>query len=98
VILEFVGYNWESLNRHDVTPELVEEVLEGLMVSEFALDDYVDEKGESFSCEMRVGYTLGERLLEIGIRYLTVSSVFVFHAQSASPTYKAKFEEQWNHG
>jgi len=39
----------ESLNRHDVTPELVEEVLEGLMVSEFALDDYVDEKGESFS-------------------------------------------------
>jgi hypothetical protein len=90
--MQIVGYNWESLNRHGITPEMVDEVLQGSMVSYFALDDDDD------TCEMLVGYTFTEQLLEIGLRYLSTDSVFVFHAQTVSPQYRKKFEEDWDNG
>lgn len=60
--MQIVGYTWDSLNRHGITPDLIDEVLQGSMVSYFALDDADD------TCEMLVGYTFTERLLEIGLR------------------------------
>jgi hypothetical protein len=86
------GYNWDSLNRHGVTPEMIDEVLQGSMVSFFSIDE-ADE-----SCEMFVGYTFTERLLEIGLRYLSPDEVYVFHAQSVSPQYKKLSEQNWNNG
>ncbi len=62
-----------------VTAEMIDEVIAGSMVSFFSLDDADD------TCEMLVGYTFTERLLEIGLRYQSTESVYVFHAQPASP-------------
>jgi hypothetical protein len=82
----------ESLTRHGVTAEMIDEVFAGTMISYFPLDDADD------SCEMLVGYTFTERLLEIGLRYLTVDTVFVFHAQTVSPNYRELFQEDWGNG
>ncbi len=90
--MQIIGYNWDSLNRHGVTPEMIDEVLQGSMVSYFSIDE-ADE-----TCEMIVGYTFTERLLEIGMRYRSPETVYVFHAQSVSPQYKKLFEEDWNNG
>jgi len=90
--MQIVGYNWDSLNRHGITPDLIDEVLQGSMVSYFVLDDADD------TCEMLVGYTFTERLLEIGLRYVSADSVFVFHAQTVSPEFRSRFEEDWDHG
>ena len=90
--MQIVGYNWDSLNRHGITPELIDEVLQGSMVSYFALDDADD------TCEMLVGYTFTERLLEIGLRYVSADSVFIFHAQAVSPEFRKRFEEDWDNG
>lgn len=62
------------------------------MVSYFPVDDVND------TCEMIVGYTFGERLLEIGLRYKSADSVYVFHAQTVSPQYRKMFEEDWDDG
>jgi hypothetical protein len=86
------GYNWESLDRHGVNSEMIDEVLQGSMVSYFSIDDADD------TCEMLVGYTFGERLLEIGLRYKSADSVYVFHAQTVSPNYRKLFEEDWKNG
>ena len=90
--MQITGYNWDSLTRHGVTPDMIDEVLSGSMVSCFSVDE-ADE-----TCEMLVGYTLTERLLEIGLRYLSEHEVYIFHAQSASPNYKKLFEEDWKNG
>jgi hypothetical protein len=90
--MQIVGYNWESLNRHGVTAEMIDEVLQGEMVSYFAIDDAND------TCEMVVGYTFTERLLEIGLRYISADSVFVFHSQTVSPDYRKLFQEDWDNG
>lgn len=87
-----VGYNWESLKRHEVTPDMIDEVLSGKQISYFELDDADD------SCEMVVGYTCTERLLEVGLRYISPDAVYVFHAQTVSPRYRVLFEEEWNSG
>ena len=71
---------------------MVDEVIQGSMVSYFVVED------PDATCEMAVGYTFTERLLEIGLRYLSVNSVYVFHAQTASPKYRKKFEEDWDNG
>lgn len=71
---------------------MIDEVLSGSMVSYFSVDE-ADE-----TCEMLVGYTLTERLIEIGIRYLSETEIYIFHAQSASPNYKKLFEEDWKNG
>ena len=90
--MQIVGYNWESLNRHGITAEMIDEILQGSIVSYFAIDD------EDDTCEMLVGYTFTERLLEIGLRYTSTDSVYVFHAQTVSPEYRKRFEEDWNNG
>ncbi len=90
--MKIVGYNWDSLNRHGITAEMIDEVLQGSIVSYFSVDDADD------TCEMLVGYTFTERLLEIGLRYLSADSVFVFHAQVVSPQYRKLFEEDWDNG
>lgn len=91
--MKIVGYNQESLDRHEITAEMIEEVLAGSMVSYFALDD--EEGG---TCEMLVGYTFAERLIEIGLRYKTADTLFVFHAQTVSPKYRKRYEEDWQNG
>ncbi len=90
--MEITGYNWDSLNRHGVTQEMIDEVLQGSMISYFSIDE-ADE-----TCEMLVGFTFTERLLEIGIRYRSADQVYIFHAQAVSPQYKKLFEEEWNNG
>lgn len=90
--MHIAGYKWESLNRHGVTAEMVDEVLQESMVSYFAIDDPDD------TCEMIVGYTFSERLVEIGLRYLTADSVYIVHAQTVSPQYRKLFEEVWDNG
>lgn len=90
--MRITGYNWDSLNRHGVTPEMIDEVLQGSMVSYFSIDE-PDE-----TCEMLVGYTFTERLLEIGLRYRAADEVYVFHAQTVSPHYRKLFEEDWKNG
>lgn len=85
-------YNWESLNRHGITPKMIDEVLQGSMISTFPIEDAFD------ICEMIVGYTLSERLIEVGVRYRTDNSIFIFHAQVVSPRYRKLFEEDWIHG
>ena len=91
--MRIVGYNWESLNKHGITAEMIDEVLAGLMISYFTLDDEDDD-----TCEMLVGYTFNEKLLEIGLRYKTVDTAFVFHAQTVSPQYRKLFEQDWKNG
>lgn len=90
--MRIVGFNWDSLNRHGITPDMIDEVLLGAIVSYFFVEDAED------TCEMIVGFTFTERLLEIGVRYLTVDTVYVFHAQNVSPYYRNLFEEEWKHG
>lgn len=90
--MRIVGYNWESLNRHGVTAEMIDEVLQGSMVSYFAIEDPDD------TCEMLVGYTFTERLLEIGLRYKSADTAYVFHAQTVSPQYRQMFGEEWDNG
>jgi hypothetical protein len=90
--MTIIEYNWESLNRHGITAELIDEVFQGSMVSYFAIEDNDD------TCEMLVGYTFTGRLLEIGLRYKSSDSAYVFHAQTVSPEYRKKFEEDWGHG
>jgi hypothetical protein len=90
--VRIIGYNWDSLTRHGVTQEMIDEVLQGAMVSYFSVDE-ADE-----TCEMLVGYTFTERLLEIGIRYRSADEVYIFHAQTASPQYKKLFQEDWKNG
>ncbi|MCC7527683.1 MAG: hypothetical protein IT342_04120 [Candidatus Melainabacteria bacterium] len=90
--MRIIGYNWDSLNRHGVTAELIDEVFAGSMVSYFSIEDADD------TCEMLVGFTLNERLLEVGIRYRSADSIYVFHAQSVSPQYRRMFEEDWKLG
>jgi hypothetical protein len=90
-----IGYNFDSLKRHRVTPALIDEVLEGSMVSYFAIED--DKHGDR-TCEMVVGFTMRDRLLEIGLRYESKTEAFVFHAQTASPHFRALFEKEWNNG
>lgn len=88
--MKIVGYNLDSLNRHGITPEMIDEVLAGSMVSYFPLD------AEKETCEMLVGYTFGEKLIEVGLRYRTANTVFVFHAQTVSPEYRKLYEEDWS--
>lgn len=90
--MKIQGYNWSSLNRHGVTPEMINEVIDGSMISYFYLED------EDETCEMLVGYTFNERLLEIGLRYLNPDLVYVFHAQNVSPQYRKLFEKEWKNG
>lgn len=90
--MQIIGYNWDSLNRHGISAEMIDEVFAGSMVSYFSLDDADD------TCEMLVGYTFGERLLEIGLRYRSPSTVYIFHAQSVSPQFKKLFEKDWKLG
>ncbi|MBZ0189701.1 MAG: hypothetical protein K8F91_25875 [Candidatus Obscuribacterales bacterium] len=90
--MRIVGYNFDSLDRHGVNPEMIDEVLQGSMVSYFSVEDADD------TCEMLVGYTFAERLLEIGLRYRSFGTVYVFHAQSVSPQYRKLFEEDWKNG
>jgi len=90
--VKIVGYNWNSLNRHGVTKEMIEEVLISSMVSAFSIDE------ADAACDMLVGYTFGEKLLEIGLRYTTIDSAYVFHAQAASPQYRQLFTEEWDIG
>ena len=90
--MQIVGYNWDSLNRHGTTPEMIDEVLAGSMVSSFQLDE------ADHASEMIVGFTFSNRLLEIGVRYFSEEEVFIFHAQSASPQYKKLFLEDWKIG
>jgi hypothetical protein len=71
---------------------MIDEVLTGSMVSVFEVEDATD------TCEMLVGYTFGERLLEVGVRYVEPGAVFIFHAQAVSPAFKRKFEEEWDLG
>lgn len=86
------GYNWESLDRHGITTEMIDEVFDGLMISFFLIEEGDD------TCEMLVGYTLQERLLEIGLRYVEADAVYVFHAQNVSPQFRKRFEEEWKDG
>ena len=90
--MQIIEYNWDSLNRHGVTPEMIDEVLQGSMVSYFSVDE-ADE-----SCEMLVGFTFTERLLEIGLRYRSTTEIYIFHAQTVSPKYRKLFEEDWRNG
>ncbi len=90
--MRIIGYNRDSLNRHDVTAEMIDEVLAGSMVSAFQINE------ADHACEMIVGYTFSNRLLEIGVRYLSEEEVFIFHAQSASPQYKKLFFKEWKIG
>jgi uncharacterized DUF497 family protein len=90
--MQIIGYNWASLNRHGVTTEMIDEVLLGTMVSYFSADE-ADE-----TCEMLVGYTFTERLLEVGLRYRSADEVYIFHAQTVSPQYRKLFEEDWQNG
>ncbi len=55
---------------------MIDEVRQGSMVSYFTLEDNDD------TCEMLVGYTFTEKLLEIGLRYISTDSVYVFHTQT----------------
>jgi hypothetical protein len=90
--VRIIGYNWDSLNRHGVTIEMIDEVLTGSIVSYFSIDE-ADK-----TCEMLIGYTFNERLLEIGLRYNSPDEVYIFHAQTVSPQYKKLFAEDWKNG
>lgn len=90
--MKIAGYNWESLNRHGITAEMIDEVMAGLMISYFAIADPDD------TCEMLVGYTFSEKLIEVGLRYQTAATAYVFHAQTVSPQFRKLFEEDWKNG
>lgn len=87
-----VGYNWDSLKRHKVSPNMIDEVLCSTMFSHLHLED------AEHTCEMIVGYTLSERLIEIGVRYLSSESIYIFHAQNVSPQYYELFKQEWDNG
>lgn len=72
---------------------MIDEALAGSMLSYFPLDD---EDGDT--CEMLIGYTFSEKLIEIGLRYKTVDTVYIFHAQTVSPQYRKLYEEDWHNG
>lgn len=71
---------------------MIDEVLAGSIVSYFPVDDADD------TCEMLVGYTFSDRLIEIGLRYQSTDSVYIFHAQTVSPQFRKLSEKDWNNG
>jgi hypothetical protein len=89
--LIIVRWNQESLNRHGVAQQEVLEALADSMTRYFE----PNKEYETY-CEIGVGFTSSNRLIEFGISYLTNNEVSIFHAQSVSPEYKKLYEEEIN--
>ena len=81
-------YNCDSLNKHNITKEEVDQV-------------YAMGKGFDLNPSLKgndrvivVGWTATGRLLEIGIEYLADGNEYIFHANEATKHYQNLFDRK----
>ncbi len=84
------SYNHESLQRHSVTVEEINEVLRSPLT--IVIDLEPSRKGNDRV--IWIGFTFNIRLLEIGIEYLPNNKEHVFHAMDATKTHRKEFEKK----
>jgi uncharacterized DUF497 family protein len=82
--------NYESLKRHDVSVDEIDEVLRSMVT--VAVEIGPSRVGNDRV--MLVGPTLNLRLLEIGIEYLPNDIEYVFHANDATKLMMQAFIER----
>ena len=84
------SYNHESLKRHGVTVDEINEVQRSPM--NVVIDLETSHKGNDRV--MWIGFTLNLRLLEIGVEYLPRDHEHVFHTMDATKTHRKEFEQR----
>ncbi len=89
VTTEPLSFNDEDLAKNGVTREEVEQV----MASDTAVDCDMQPSERGNDRVMLVGFTLGSRLLEIGIEFFA-DRLYVFHASEATKRYQHEFEKR----
>jgi len=80
-------YNHDSLDRHGVSEQDVDEVYAN--GKDFDMSSSV--KGNDRI--MVVGWTSAGRLLEVGIEYLADGDEYIFHAMEATQYYRELFDK-----
>jgi hypothetical protein len=80
-------YNHESLDRHGVTEQEVDEVYASGKDFDLAPSDAGNDR------IMVVGWTANGRLLEIGIEYSPQGDEHIFHGNEATKEYQLLFEK-----
>ena len=82
-------YNDESLQRHHVSREEIQDVI----ASELSLYRDLEPSERGYSRIMTIGWTEDGRILKIGIEYFPDRD-HVFHANDAGKTYVKEFEKR----
>lgn len=85
-----ISYNEESLERHRITYDQVQEAITDPMRAQFEIA--APSVADNYR-EMLVGYTYANVLLEIGLEMTGRNELYIFHAQKVSPKYRRKYEE-----
>lgn len=84
-------YNFDSLNRHNISIADIDEVLGTGIWEELT------PSKRGYERLMFIGFTSEGRLLEVGIEYFDDNNIeHVFHADDASRRYRIIFENRTN--
>lgn len=83
-------YNYESMKRHDVSVDEINEVQRSPLTVTIDLEP----SHEGNDRVMWVGFTLNLRLLEIGVEYLSNDHEHMFHTMDATKTNRKEFEKK----
>jgi uncharacterized DUF497 family protein len=82
-------YNHESLQRHNVTQEEIQDVI----ASDLSFCEDLEPSERGYNRIMTIGWTEYGRVLEIGIEYFPRYD-HVFHAKDAGKAYVKSFEKR----
>ena len=86
-IVTIFTYNFDSLNRNDVTVSEIHQALDD--PARLDIDEGINRSGNPKV--MWVGQTESDRLLEVGIEYLDGDIDHVYHANNVQAKYKAMY-------
>lgn len=82
-------YNFESLDRHGVSVEDTDEVIEAGVWKTMIPSKRGNER------LMFVGFNANGRLLEVGVEYFDNDDIeYIFHAQDVTTRYRRVFEKR----
>jgi uncharacterized DUF497 family protein len=82
-------YNYESMKRHCVTVDEINEVQRSPLT--VIIDLEPSDKGNDRV--VWIGFTFSLRLLEIGVEYLPNDNEHMFHTMDATKTHRKEFEQ-----
>jgi len=84
-----VSYDDDNLAKHKVSHDEIDEVLD----TDLRIECEMTPSDRGNERVMLVGFTLGGRLLEIGIEFFD-DHEHCFHANDATKQYRRKFEQE----